>query len=178
MGFDLQGESIEIAERLESWQRAGDERLWKIIVSPEFGDRVDLRKLTRDLCQRWRRISELRSNGWRWRTTTRNTHTFTWHCEAWAPKGAHFASAGITSGKASATIAADLCTRQLGYRSEWDAAAAQRREVHNNVTLHLTERSSADGMPTNDGPSTSLTVTDRTRIGVSSTAMRGWRSNI
>jgi hypothetical protein len=25
-------ESIDIAERLENWQKAGDERLWKLIV--------------------------------------------------------------------------------------------------------------------------------------------------
>src|ERR1035438_6510704 len=31
IGFDGKGESAEIAQRLESWQRAGDERLWKII---------------------------------------------------------------------------------------------------------------------------------------------------
>jgi hypothetical protein len=52
IGIDGKGESVEVAERLESWQRAGDERLWKIIVSPEFGDRVDLRKLTGDLMSR------------------------------------------------------------------------------------------------------------------------------
>ena len=49
IGFDGKGESAEIAQRLESWQRAGDERLWKIIISPEFGDKADLKKLTRDV---------------------------------------------------------------------------------------------------------------------------------
>jgi type IV secretory pathway VirD2 relaxase len=29
--------------------KTNDERLWKLIVSPEFGDRVDLKRLTRDL---------------------------------------------------------------------------------------------------------------------------------
>ena len=44
-GWDSMGRAnqLEIAQRLESWQRAGDERLWKIIVSPEFGDRADLK---------------------------------------------------------------------------------------------------------------------------------------
>ena len=52
IGFDGKNESAEIVHRLEDWQRAGDERLWKIIISPEFGDRADLRKLTRDLMSR------------------------------------------------------------------------------------------------------------------------------
>ena len=42
IGFDGKNESAEIVQRLEDWQRAGDERLWKIIISPEFSDRADL----------------------------------------------------------------------------------------------------------------------------------------
>jgi hypothetical protein len=49
IGFDGKNESAEIVRQLEHWQRAGGERLWKIIISSEFGDRADLRKLTRDL---------------------------------------------------------------------------------------------------------------------------------
>jgi type IV secretory pathway VirD2 relaxase len=52
IGFDGNGESIDIAERLQHWQKASDERLWKLIVSPEFGDRADLKRLTRDLLSR------------------------------------------------------------------------------------------------------------------------------
>jgi hypothetical protein len=28
-------------EVLDRWQKAGDPRLWKIIISPEFGERID-----------------------------------------------------------------------------------------------------------------------------------------
>lgn len=49
VGFNATEESIDIAARLEVWQKANDERLWKLTVSPEFGDRVDLKRLTRDL---------------------------------------------------------------------------------------------------------------------------------
>src|ERR1700680_4932801 len=41
IGIDGKGEVAALAGRLESWQRAGDERLWKIIVSPEFGGGAD-----------------------------------------------------------------------------------------------------------------------------------------
>jgi len=40
------------AQILEAWQSSGDPKLWKLIVSPEFGDRVDLKALTRDLITR------------------------------------------------------------------------------------------------------------------------------
>ena len=34
---------------LREWEKAGDPRIFKFIVSPEFGERVDHRRLTRDL---------------------------------------------------------------------------------------------------------------------------------
>jgi type IV secretory pathway VirD2 relaxase len=50
-GFDTTRTDINIASILDGWQRAGDERLFKIIVSPEFGERLDLQDHTRKLIQ-------------------------------------------------------------------------------------------------------------------------------
>jgi len=52
VGFNATERGIDIAARLHQWQCAGDERMWKLIVSPEFGNRMDLMQLTRDLMQR------------------------------------------------------------------------------------------------------------------------------
>jgi len=51
-GFSRSETRVDIARRLDTWQRAGDGRLFKIIVSPEFGDRVDLENHTRELMAR------------------------------------------------------------------------------------------------------------------------------
>jgi type IV secretory pathway VirD2 relaxase len=130
VGFDNRGESIDIAERLEGWQRAGDDRLWKLIVSPEFGDRADLRRLTRDLVSRMERDL---GTPLEWVAVT---HHNTEHPHV------HIALRGIDAEgrplglsrdyvkQGIREIAEDLCTRQLGYRTESDAAAARRREVH------------------------------------------------
>src|SRR5438046_8651557 len=48
-GFSAEQEGIDIPATLRSWQRAGDERLWKFIVSPEHGERLDLKAHTRPL---------------------------------------------------------------------------------------------------------------------------------
>ena len=48
-GFDGDSDTIDIGKTLDDWQNEGDERLWKIIVSPEFGDSLDLRTHTREL---------------------------------------------------------------------------------------------------------------------------------
>jgi hypothetical protein len=47
LGFNRETEGVDIAGQLQSWQTAGDQQFWKLIVSPEFGDRVDLSRLTR-----------------------------------------------------------------------------------------------------------------------------------
>src|SRR5262249_42583286 len=51
-GFDAESPRVDSASRLDSWQTAQDRRMWKLIISPEFGDRVDLPQLTRELMKR------------------------------------------------------------------------------------------------------------------------------
>jgi type IV secretory pathway VirD2 relaxase len=130
VGFDGSRESIDIAARLEAWQKASDERFWKMIVSPEFGDRADLKRLACDLISRMEKDigSPLEWVG--------VAHYNTEHPHL------HLALRGVGAvgqpirlsrdyvKKGIREIAEDLCTRQLGHRSELDAAVAQRREVH------------------------------------------------
>lgn len=52
LAFDRDDLVVDIPQRLGSWQQEGDQRLFKVIVSPEFGERMDLQRLTRDLFQR------------------------------------------------------------------------------------------------------------------------------
>ena len=124
VGFDSRGESIDIAARLEGWQKAGDERLWKLIVSPEFGDRADMKRLTRDLVSRMEKDLGTQVE---WVAAA---HYNTEHPHV------HVALRGIGAEgnplrlskdyvkQGIREIAEDLCTRQLGHRTEWDAAVA------------------------------------------------------
>lgn len=48
-GFEAYEEGIDIADRLGRWERAGDPRLWKLIISPEAGENLDLRQHAREL---------------------------------------------------------------------------------------------------------------------------------
>ena len=47
LGFDASGNEVEIGQRLEGWQRSEDPRLWKLILSPERGEGLDLVDHTR-----------------------------------------------------------------------------------------------------------------------------------
>jgi type IV secretory pathway VirD2 relaxase len=130
VGFNTREESVDIAARLEGWQKANDERFWKLIVSPEFGDRADLKRLTRDLMSRMERDL---GTPLEWVAVA---HYNTEHPHV------HLALRGVGAEgrpvrlsrdyvrQGIREIAEDLCTRQLGYRTELDAAVAQRREVH------------------------------------------------
>jgi len=129
VGFDRSSNELDIEGRLDAWQKADDERLWKFIISPEFGDRLNLEKLTRDLMER---VEHDLGTSLEWVAVThRNTdHRHT-----------HVALRGVDrSGRALLLdsqyiqrglrqIAQDLCTRQLGYRTLADSQAAQQREI-------------------------------------------------
>ena len=129
VGFNATERGIDVADRLGQWQSAEDERMWKLIVSPEFGDRTDLVQLTCNLMQRMERDLGTRLE---WvaasHFNTDNPHV-------------HIALRGVCDdGKAFRLerdyvqhgirgITEDLCTLELGYRTSLDIAEAQRREV-------------------------------------------------
>lgn len=122
-------DGIDIAARLENWQRSGDERLWKLIISPEFGDRADLRRLTGDLMERMEKDlgTELE-----WVAVE---HHNTEHPHAHVViRGVRSDGTGLRMSRdyvqqGIRTAAEHLCTRQLGYRTELDAVEAERREI-------------------------------------------------
>jgi type IV secretory pathway VirD2 relaxase len=47
LGFDATEHGVEIDRRLDGWQRAEDPRMWKLILSPERGEALDLVEHTR-----------------------------------------------------------------------------------------------------------------------------------
>jgi len=167
VGFDGRGESIDIAERLESWQKAGDERLWKLIVSPEFGDRADLKRLTRELISRMERdlgtplewVAAAHYN-------TEHPHVHV-ALRGIGAEGRPFRLSRDYVKQGIREIAEDLCTRQLGYRTELDAAAAQRREVHQHRYTSLDRIIKRDAERTGEADSPFFTVsTDPSRAGL------------
>ncbi len=128
-GFNNEGAGAEPSQALDRWQKEGDARLWKFIVSPEFGERVDLEQLTRELMQKMEGDLGTKLE---W-VAVRHFNTEHPHVHV-ALRGRRddgsvldlpreYVKAGIR------LIAEDLCTRQLGYRTELDAREAERREV-------------------------------------------------
>jgi len=140
VGFNRENDGIDIARQLEGWQGAGDERLFKLIVSPEFGDRVELSRLTRGLIEQ---MEEDLGTDLEWvaveHHNTEHPHV---HIVVRRVRGdgqslrlsRDYVQQGIRS------IAQDLCTRQLGYRTQRDAAEAERREITEERLTSLDRR--------------------------------------
>jgi len=51
-GFDAKSDQVDVIQMAAAWQAAGDARMFKLILSPEFGERLNLKELTRQLMYR------------------------------------------------------------------------------------------------------------------------------
>ncbi len=131
-GFNARGKNLGIAATLDNWQGAGDARLFKIILSPEFADRLNLQQHTRELMKRMERDLGTRLE---WVAAV---HHNTDHPHV------HIAVRGMDDKGGPLCIpreyirsglrgrAEELATDALGYRSPADAHEAQRRETLQN----------------------------------------------
>lgn len=52
VGFDAGSDAVDLPALLNDWQTADDPRLFKAVLSPEDGDRLDLKRYTREYMQR------------------------------------------------------------------------------------------------------------------------------
>ncbi len=157
-GFDRSDYGIDMAATLEGWQNAADHRLWKMIVSPEFGERVDLTRLTRDLMEKmennlgttleWVAVAHFNTEHPHVHVALRGVSQD--GKEIHLPR--EYVKAGIRS------IAEDLCTWQLGYRTEMDAAEAERREVREKRFTSLDRAILRRAVPHQEGPYANVSI--------------------
>jgi hypothetical protein len=131
-GFNATKTNINIATTLDAWQRAGDDRIFKIIVSPEFGERLNLQHQTRQLLARMEKDLQTRLE---WVAAA---HFNTEHPHV------HIALRAKDQTGSSLRLARDyirfgirlhaenLATEALGFRTERDAGEAAQREITQN----------------------------------------------
>ena len=126
-GFDATAQRLNIATTLDKWQDAADERLFKIIVSPEFADRLNLQQFARELMHR---MEHDLSAQLEWVAAV---HHNTEHPHV------HIALRGVDKKEIPIRLpreyirgglrerAEEIATEALGYRSPADAQEAHRR---------------------------------------------------
>jgi type IV secretory pathway VirD2 relaxase len=160
VGFDrTNDDSLDIGRKLDEWQRANDERMWKVIVSPEFGERVDLRRLTRELLVRME--ADL-GTPLEWVAAA---HFNTGHPHV------HVALRGVRDDGCPLLLerdyiksdirhhAEELATQQLGARTPLDVQEAQRREISVARYTFLDRLIARENH--RDSPSSSFTITPK-----------------
>jgi type IV secretory pathway VirD2 relaxase len=128
-GFNATEQNLDIASKLDKWQGAGDERLFKIIVSPEFGDRLNLQQYS---CELLHRMEHDLGTQLEWVAAI---HHNTEHPHI------HIALRGVDRKGIPFRLpreyirgglrerAEEIATEALGYRSAADAHEAHRREA-------------------------------------------------
>jgi Protein of unknown function (DUF3363) len=136
-GFDAMNTDLPVAHLLDKWQRAGDERLFKIIVSAEFGERIDLKQHTRRLVER---IEKDLARPLEWVAVA---HYNTEHPHV------HIVLRGRDRNGVPLRLERDyirsgirrhaenLATEVLGYRTQRDAEDARSREISANRFTNL-----------------------------------------
>jgi len=163
-GFDSLRENCDIASALDTWQKSGDERIWKLIISPEFGERIDLRKLTRELLTQMGRDT---GNELEW-VAAAHYNTEHPHVHV-ALRGAaangmslHLEREYIQQGIRA--ITEDLCTRQIGYRSERDAHESTMREVREHRFTSIDRDISRNRRETTEHETFEVVLTSETPV--------------
>jgi type IV secretory pathway VirD2 relaxase len=131
-GFNATEQNLGIATGLDNWQSAGDDRLFKIIVSPEFADRLNLKQYARELMRRMERDLGTQLE---WVAAV---HHNTEHSHV------HIALRGLDEEGRPLRLpreyiraglrgrAEEIATEALGYRTPAHAQEAQRREIVQN----------------------------------------------
>jgi Protein of unknown function (DUF3363) len=121
-------EPMAIPGTLAAWQRSGDERLFKLVLSPEFGERLDLERLTRAVMAA---VEQDTGAPLEWAAVVhRNTdhpHVHVVLRGSAAGRPVRFDRQYVQHG--IRRHAESACTLQLGYRTSLDREEAERYEV-------------------------------------------------
>ncbi len=128
-GFDADNDSVGVASKLEAWQAQNDPNLFKLILSPEHGDRLALKDYTREY------MAELEKTLGKPLEWVAADHYNTDHPHV------HVALRGVDKkGRALVIprevvkgalrdIAQDLATNRLGHRTALDVAEERDKQV-------------------------------------------------
>jgi hypothetical protein len=149
----------QIPEVLAGWQKSGDERLFKLIISPEFGERLDLERLTREM------MTAVESDVGKPLEWAAVVHRNTEHPHV------HVVLRGMADGEPLRFAreyvqhgirrhAESACTGQLGYRTSLDMEEAERREVSQTRFTSL-DRILSRARPAEAGAPSSFEVSRR-----------------
>lgn len=124
-GFNAQSDEVSLSSTMHQWQMAGDERLFKIVLSPEDGDRLQLKAYTREFMDR---LQAHMGKDLEWAAVdhynTGHPHT---HVVLRGKDNLQISPDLIRHGMRK--IAEEIATERLGYKSELEIQKSKEREI-------------------------------------------------
>ena len=155
-GFSAEREGIDLTATLRGWQRAGDARLWKFIVSPEHAERLDLKAHTRALVSHMERDLGTRLE-WvaidHYNTDNPHVHLLVRGRDA---RGQALQIHPDYLKQGIRRRSQDLATQVLGYRSEREIVQSRGQSVERlrftEIDRALIRHGGTRGLVTIDGP--------------------------
>jgi len=134
--FDAVSEEVDLADRLRGWQEEGDRHMFRIILSPEDADRLDLGAYTREYV---RRLEKGLGTGLEWAAVE---HDNTDHPHVHIvlrgkdDRGQDLVLSRDAIRTGLRTVAQELATQELGLRSPEEILASREKTLEN---AYLTE---------------------------------------
>lgn len=124
-GFNANGEEVSLSSEMHKWQMEGDQRLFKIVVSPEDGDRLQMKEYTREFMAR---LGQHMGKDLEWvaidHYNTGHPHT---HVVLRGKDNLQIAPDLIRNGMRK--IAEEIATERLGYKSELEIQKSKEKEI-------------------------------------------------
>lgn len=152
VGFSKDSDAVQLSQQANAWQRAGDARIYRIVVSPEDGPQLDLVQYTRRFMTE---VERQVGSPLEWvaidHHNTDNPHVHV----LLRGRGIDLSQDLVRSGLRH--IAEDLATQTLGYKSEQE----KRRELNNDIgARRLTQLDRLIAARVQAGPGGDLLVTE------------------
>jgi type IV secretory pathway VirD2 relaxase len=129
--FDVSKENVDLASKLGRWQEEGDRHMFRIILSPEDADRLDLESYTREYMKR---LEKGLGTKLEWAAVE---HDNTDHPHVHIvlrgkdDRGQDLVLSKDTIKSGLRTVAQDLATEELGLRSPEEILASREKTLEN-----------------------------------------------
>jgi type IV secretory pathway VirD2 relaxase len=124
-GFNAVGDEVSLSSEMHKWQMEGDQRLFKIVVSPEDGDRLQMKEYTREFMAR---LQQHVGKDLEWAAidhyNTGHPHT---HVVLRGKDNLQISPDIIRNGMRK--IAEEIATERLGYKSELEIQKSKEKEI-------------------------------------------------
>ncbi len=151
-GFDASHEEISLASRLNEWQMAGDPRLFKVVLSPEDGDRLALREFTRGYMAKLAPHLSAHPERIEW-AAIEHYNTGHPHIHLLIRGNNHLQIAPEMIRTGIRDLASGLATERLGYRSPGEIRRAREKQVDARKLTSLDREIERRAKPLKEGNS-------------------------